>query len=416
MIDPDQLQSHLARRLPEAMDALRQMVGINSFTHNAAGVNCVGNLTAELFAPLGFIAERPQAIECSAVEKPSLGQHLFLRRKSATGARIGLVGHLDTVFTEADEAANDFRWRECGDRIYGPGTVDMKGGNVLIWMVIDAIRELSPELFDRADFRVMFNAAEEGMSSQFATLARAELGQDASACLVYEGGDWEKDTHYLINQRKGSVGLRAIARGRSAHAGGRHERGANAIVQLSELILLMHALTDYAKDLTCNVGIVRGGSVVNQVPDLAEALIEMRAYEPDVLEEALDRAMQFDGLSTVASAADGFRASIELSCRLRHAPWPINRGTESLLQIARSAGRKLGLQVDGRGRGGLSDGNLLWTTAPTIDGLGPVGANLHCATRSADGTADQEYVLPASFVPKAMLSVRMIERLLSASN
>jgi glutamate carboxypeptidase len=412
VIDPDLLQSHLTRRLPTAMDALRQMVGINSFTHNAAGVDRVGDLTEALFEPLGLVAERSQAIECTSFERPPLGHHLFLSGSATNGLRIGMVGHLDTVFTQTDETAHDFRWREAGDRIYGPGTVDMKGGNVLIWMVLDAIRELSPRSFDRVDWRVMFNAAEEGLASQFPSLARSKLGPDARACLVYEGGELHEGTHHLINRRKGSVGLRAIARGRAAHAGGRHERGANAIVQLSELILRMHAMTDYSNDLTCNVGIVRGGSVVNQVPDLAEALIEMRAYEPAILDAACERAMELDGLSTVSSAADGFKASIEMSCRLRHAPWPVNPGTESLLRVAQAWGRQLGFSVEGRGRGGLSDGNFLWDIAPTLDGLGPVGANLHCAVRSADGSADQEYVLPGSFVPKAMLSVRIIEQLL----
>jgi glutamate carboxypeptidase len=413
VIDSERLRKHLTRRLPVALDALRQMVGVNSFTHNAAGVDRVGDLTAELFSPLGLDAERVQAIECATSERPKLGRHLFLRRTGASGPRVGLVGHLDTVYTETDEVANDFCWRAMDDRVYGPGTVDMKGGNVLIWMVLDAIRELSPALFDGTDWCVMFNAAEEGLASQFPILARSTLGHNASACLIYEAGDLSCDRHYLINRRKGSIGLEAIARGRAAHAGSRHEHGANAIVQMGDLLFRLHAITDYAKELTCNVGFVCGGSVPNQVPDRARAMIELRAFEPNVLESGLERVMQLDGLSTVASVEDGYRATVELTCSQRHRPWPHNQATESLVRIAKQCGDELGISVDARGRGGLSDGNFLWDVVPTVDGLGPVGANLHCASRSTDGSSDQEYVLPASFVPKAMLSVRMVERLLA---
>ncbi len=411
MIDVDRLREHLMRRLPDAIEALRQMVAVNSFTHNAAGVNRVGDLTAGLFESLGFVAHRYQAIECTSIERPALGRHLVLRRPEPAGVRIGFIGHLDTVFTEQEEIVNDFRWRTIGDRIYGPGTVDIKGGNVLMWMVLDAVRELSPKLFDLADWCVMFNAAEEGLGSDFGQIARRLLGSGARACLVFEGGEMDAATHWVVNRRKGSVGLSAVARGRAAHAGGRHERGANAIVQLSDLILRLHAITDYASELTCNVGIVRGGSVVNQVPDLAEALFEMRAYDPAILQAAFDRAMAFNGLSTIVSAADGFAANVELTCRMRHQPWPMNEGTESLLRTAQMCGQRIGMTVLGRGRGGLSDGNYLWDVVPTLDGLGPVGANLHCAARSADGSVDQEYVVPATFVPRAMLCVLLIEQL-----
>jgi hypothetical protein len=52
------------------------------------------------------------------------------------------------------------------------------------------------------------------------------------------------------------------------------------------------------------------------------------------------------------------------------APWPDNEGTKALLSAYRVAGVRLGMRVVAERRGGLSDGNLLWSHAPTIDGLG----------------------------------------------
>src|SRR5207244_529628 len=86
------LQTHLTSRLAEYLDALRRTVEINSFTSNAAGVDAVGRLTAELFAPLGFAAETVPA------DNPAFGRHLFLSRGGNSGRRMALVSHLDTVF------------------------------------------------------------------------------------------------------------------------------------------------------------------------------------------------------------------------------------------------------------------------------------------------------------------------------
>src|SRR5690606_14505391 len=193
------------------------------------------------------------------------------------------------------------------------------------------------------------------------------------------------------------------------------ERGANAIVQLAEFIQRMSRLTDYDRQLTCNVGIVRGGTVTNRVPEYAEALAEMRAFDPQVLDEALGKVLAMDGLSTVASAADGYPARLEVLCRKRLPAWPDNPRTRGLVDLWRQAGALLGLKVDGRARGGLSDGNFTQDLLPTLDGLGPIGANLHCPVRSPDGQVDQEYLLPATYVPRAMLNVLGIERLAASA-
>ena len=129
-----QLQDYFQENLPDYLDLLQEMVSINSFTANAAGVNALAGLTAERFADLGFKAEQIQSAN------PSFGKHLVLTRKGRTNLVLGLVSHLDTVFPPEEEAANNFTWRVEGDRIYGPGTNDIKGGTVMIYMVLDAIR------------------------------------------------------------------------------------------------------------------------------------------------------------------------------------------------------------------------------------------------------------------------------------
>ena len=122
------LNDFLQSQMPAALEMLRQMVGINSFTGNRDGVNRLARFTAECFAPLGFTAE------CVPSTNKSWGDHLVLTRRGRSGRSIALISHLDTVFPPEEEARNNFRWLVEGDRIFGPGTHDIKGGSVMMWL------------------------------------------------------------------------------------------------------------------------------------------------------------------------------------------------------------------------------------------------------------------------------------------
>lgn len=389
------------------------MVAVNSFTANPAGVNALGELTAEAFAALGFTSDFVPARD------PRYGRHLVLTRPGAAAEDgqpapiIGLISHLDTVYPAAEEEANDFVWRVVGDRIYGPGTVDIKGGTVMIRMVLDGLRACYPELFKQMTWHVLLNAAEEVLAPDFGELCRRVLGPDALAALVFEGGDVEGGRYMLVTARKGMARYDITVEGRSAHAGSDHLRGANAVVQLADVVRAVADLTDYDRDLTFNVGTIAGGTVVNRVPHRAVARVEMRAFDPDVFEDGVARMLALNDYCSVRSPDDGYPCQVRVELEGRWAPWPGNDATYGLLAVWNAAAAETGMAAVARqARGGLSDGNWLWDYVPTIDGLGPEGDNAHSSERSPDGGKDQEYVLASSFVPKALLNITAIARLI----
>jgi len=406
---PD-LHAYLAHNWPVYLDLLHQMVLINSFTLNPRGVNRLGEVTAARFADLGFEAEAVPS------EGFRYGRHLVLSRPAieanrATAPTIGLISHLDTVFPEIEEQANDFHFHIAGDRIYGPGTVDIKGGTVLIYMVLDGLRRFFPDVFDGVNWLILFNAAEEVLAPDFGELARARL-DGARAALVFEGGDVKNGRFQFVTARKGMARYHIEVEGRGSHAGASHKRGANAIVQLADVIRAVADLTDYDRALTFNVGTVMGGTVINRVPHQAAASVEMRTYDLDVFEEGLARMLALSDLCTVRSAADGYPCQVRVKLEGRWQPWPANAGTMGLFDVWTAAAADLGLKtIATQSRGGLSDGNWLWDLLPTLDGLGPEGDNAHSSERSDDGSKDQEYVLASSFVPKALLNIAAIVRL-----
>ena len=403
----------LEDRLPEFLDLLQQMVSINSFTANPQGVNKLGDLTADAFARLGFASEFIQATDFV------FGKHLIMTRPARLSNRapapaIGLISHLDTVYPEAEERDNDFHWRVAGKRIYGPGVYDIKGGTIMILMILAALQAVAPDFFDSITWIVLLNAAEESLVPDFGKICQGRLNGSTLAALVFEGGDiagTQSNEFRFVVARKGMARYRIAVEGKAAHAGTSHEQGASAILQMADVIQRVAGFTDYQQAITFNVGTVAGGTVINRVPHQASAFVEMRAFSPTVFDEGADKMAALNDYSTVQSANGSYPCRVQVDVLGRWEPWARNEGSNELLALWRDTGQMLGLTIESQERGGLSDGNWTWQQVPTIDGLGPAGGNAHCSQREEDGSKDQEYILPDSFVPKALLNLLAIVRL-----
>ena len=174
------------------------------------------------------------------------------------------------------------------------------------------------------------------------------------------------------------------------------------------------ALTDYERQITVNVGTMRGGVVTNRVPHEAESWLEMRTFKPDTYQETIDEILALNGQSDVASSVDGYACSVNVNLYRKTPPWARNEATDRLFNIWQETGESLGFTILPEERGGLSDGNHFWQRVPSLDGLGPSGANAHCSERSEDGSKDQEYVMVSSFVPKATLNTMAVLNLIGA--
>jgi glutamate carboxypeptidase len=368
----------------EAIATLQRLVETSSFTHDREGIVRLGGMVEELFRPLGFQTQRVRSIteEC--------GDHLILTHTGGDPT-ILMVAHLDTVYPKT------FPWRVEGDWIYGPGANDIKGGTVLMWMILRALREHAPERFEKATWKLLFNATEEGGCADFPEIARAEATPDTVACLIYEPGALEEHGTTIAIQRKGSGRFLAEAFGREAHSGHAHQKGANAIRELARVVERLEALTDYEREITFNVGVIEGGTTVNTVPAHARCQIDTRAWSTEdfawAREQVLGQAHQ--------ASVPGCR--VEVTERPGYPPWPANEKSTRLGELIAECGRELGQTVLLKKRGGGSDGNHLWDRLPTVDGLGPIGRDPHCPGREA--------VDRASFVPRALLSLELLERL-----
>src|SRR5881227_2725520 len=169
MKDSAPLKHYLDQQLPAALEMLRQMVGINSYTANPEGVNRLAGFTAECFAPLGFAAEYVPSTY------PEFGAHLALTRPGRSSRNIAMISHLDTVFPPEEEARNHFHWQPEGDRIYGPGTHDIKGGTIMMWLVLQALQAHAPAVFQEITWKLFSNSSEETLSQDFGDVCRGRF-------------------------------------------------------------------------------------------------------------------------------------------------------------------------------------------------------------------------------------------------
>jgi glutamate carboxypeptidase len=193
----------------------------------------------------------------------------------------------------------------------------------------------------------------------------------------------------IVSARKGIVDARLIVHGRAAHAGVEPEKGRNAILEASRIVRDLHALNGRWPGVTVNVGVIRGGTRPNVVPERCELEVDIRATAREHLEAVEGEIRALTQATTVPDT------SVEIVEMGRH--WPMEKleRSERLVDHAQAVARRLGFTVRDVATGGASDAN---TTAgmgvPTIDGLGPIGGNDH---------SPAEYLEVDSIVPRTTL-------------
>lgn len=354
------------------------LVEENSHTAETARVNKVGHMLRELFTMPGLHGE----IRTSAV----MGNHLTWET-AAKGPATLLVGHHDTVFPPGTFEG----MKEDGALLRGPGTLDMKGGLVVVRTALQALAHAG--VLESIPVRLISVGDEEVGSEDSAPHIKA-LCQEAKAALVFEAG---RAGDAIITQRKGTGGLNVKATGKAAHAGNAHQDGVNAIWALSRFVDGAQGLTDYARGLTVNVGKFTGGIGKNTVPDAAEAQVDFRFLTTDAgreLEEAFARVAQHAAASVKGSA-------IQVHGGIKRQPLQRSEHSVKLLEAYAACAKEAGLGAsEAPILGGGSDANTTSAAGvPSIDGLGPRGKGFH---------THDEFIERNTLIPKADALVRFL--------
>ena len=372
------IQTWLQERLPEFIDDLRMLVDVDCGTSNKAGVDAVGGLFRERLRAAGFeLTEFPltEYGDCCLATLHGTGQ-----------ARILLIGHLDTVYPDGTAAARPMRSE--GRRIIGPGVSDMKSGLLAGLYAVRGLQHIGFNDFGRIDF---FVNSEEEVGSPASQKLYRPAAEQADAALVLEAARANGD---IVSARKGGGVYQLTIRGRQAHAGVEPEKGANAIVELAACIQELTALNGLHPGTTVNVGVIKGGTQSNVVPDRAFAEVDVR-FITAAAGQALDRAIH-----RVGSAPRVPGTRVEVSGGIEKGPMEKTAAVAYLVELAQGVAAQIGVAFNDVQTGGNSDGNHMGELGiPVLDGLGPIGGDDHSPTEFLD--AD-------SIVPRTALLAGLI--------
>lgn len=190
--------------------------------------------------------------------------------------KVMLAAHLDVV--PADEEL--FVLREAEGRLYGRGTLDMKFAIASYMQFVDKIQDRLEDY----DFGIMITTDEE-QSGQDGVAKLLQEGYAPKVCIIPDGGDnWQIQVH-----SKGYFYFKMSRFGTPAH-GSRPWLGDNAILPLIRAIQEIQTLfpDNNADSSTLNVGAIRGGAAPNQVPDYAEATLDIRVPKDSLKQELID--------------------------------------------------------------------------------------------------------------------------------
>jgi len=369
----------------EILAAILDWVRVESPTTAPDRVGRMMDLAEAAMRPLGAAIERVPGRDGFA---DAVIARLPGRRD---GPGILVLGHLDTVHP-VGTIDGPLPVRRDGDRVYGPGIYDMKGGLRLACHALAAVR--ADGAVQPLPVTVFFIPDEEVGSPSTRDLIEREAAAHRYVLVPEPSRDGN-----LVTGRHAFLRYVLRVHGRPAHAGADNRRGRSAIRAMARLIERIESWSDHTRGQSYAVGVVRGGTFVNVVPILCEA--EVLCVAPT--EADIDTVRARMAALADPSAADDPEIRIEVIAgpvRPLFAPHP---GTMDLYARARALAEAIGFSPGHGQFGGGSDGNFTGALGiATLDGLGVQGGGAH---------THEEHLLVSSLEPRARLLAGLFETL-----
>jgi glutamate carboxypeptidase len=349
-----------ARRKQTALvDLARRLVEVESPSDAKAAVDACAAVAADYGRSLGA--------RIKVHRQRRHGDVLEMRFGARAGGKkpVLLLGHLDTVWPIGTLRSMPCRIAE--ERLWGPGTLDMKVGVAMALTAIEMLTEA--ELLNREAI-LLLNSDEE-IGSPVSRPITEKIASGCGAVFVLEPA---QGLAYKT-ARKGTGNWRVDIRGVAAHAGVDFEKGASALRELSRVIETVSEWTELKRGLTVSVGIAGGGSKTNVIPAEAFAEVDVRIAK---ISDGARIERKFAALK-----AEDKRCSLAVTGGINRPPMERTRGTARLFAQARVLAGELGFVLDEASTGGASDGNFTAALGiPTLDGMGAVGEGAHASHES----------------------------------
>lgn len=352
----EQIVGWLADQRQAMIDQLQLLVDTDSGSYDKEGVDRVGSHLREFLEKAG--------LSCETIPSQTYGDGLraTLGRPDGRHRPILLMGHRDTVFSKGEAQRRPFHIEN--GRAYGPGVADMKAGLVMNSFVLAAFAR-----FGSPGPLVGLYTSDEEIASPS---SQALIEQEARRALAVFNAEPGRPTGNVVTGRKGGVFMRMEIHGVPAHSGVNFEQGVSAIEELARKVSAIHALTDLARGVTVNVGLISGGTSVNTVAPHAQAEIDLRYVDPH------DRNGFVTEIERVVATSFVQGTSARLQIMGEFVPLQPTEASRRLFELYADCARRVGLGVGEESTGGCADSGFAAAVgAPTLCATGPCGAKAH---------------------------------------
>lgn len=342
------------------LDVLEDICNIESPTLYKEGVDKVGAYFMKIAKEHGWEIEvSKQEVSGDAI--------CITMNPEAKLEPVAVSGHMDTVHPVGAFGTPAVRRDE--DNIYGPGVTDCKGGIVAAVLAMDALEQCG---FQNRPIQLLLQSDEENssISSNLATINYiCDKAKDAVAFLNLEGVKCKSSK--AIIQRKGILRYRFHIHGKAVHSSRCYE-GANAVAEAAYKIIQLEKMKD-ENGLTCNCGVISGGTVANTVAEECSFLVDIRFATMEELECVKTEVTRIAQQTTV----QGCTCSIET---VSYRP-PMERceKNEKLLEKMNAIFKDSGLStlLGEKVNGGSDAAYATIAGIPCVDGIGVKGDRIH---------------------------------------
>lgn len=376
---------------PAVIDTLQKLVLIESGSANIAGLHKVADYAQARLQALGAKTERIKTSNSDRVMVKGV-----LTGKGRLKAM--LIAHMDTVYPDGILATQPYKQE--GNRLYGPGIADDKGG---IAVILHSLAVLQSQGWnDFATLTVLFNPDEE-IGSTGSGLLIQSLAAEHDVVLSYEptAAKSVAKVEGVLLSAAGTAMATMEVKGRASHAGAAPDEGRNALIELSHQILATEGIAKSIAGAQLNWTYAQSGTVRNQIPETAIATADVRLLKPDAADK-LKAALA----SKVQESKRVSDTHVHVKLDVGRPPYVAGERGMALAQRARA----IYAELDGRAlffhpvTGGGTDAGFASGSgkAAVLESLGLAGWGYH---------ARDEYIEIDSIVPRLYLTARLLQDL-----
>lgn len=358
---------------------LEQHVQLDSATENLAGLRQLADLYGAQLTALG-LTYRFASLPAST----GRAGHLIAEHKGNLGQRVLLIGHLDTVLPGGN-------YRREGDKAFGSGTSDIKGGNLIIIYALRALH--SAGLLAHTQIIVVMTGDEEAVGRPV-EITREELfaaAKRSDVALAFEGAIGQTGTV----ARRGSASWEIEVQGATGHSSGIFSAamGAGSVYEAARILSGFYAELRTLDGLTLNPGLIVGGTetTLDRIGGKTEGKTNITAQSTrirgDLRTTSAEQLAEAQAKMRAIVAKNLPRTSAKITFSEGYPAMPDSPANRTVLAQLDQASRDLSFGAitayDPRSRG-AGDIAFVSPPLPALDGLGIRGGGAHAPGEWAD--------------------------------